>query len=96
MKIHAQCFCIKVVPFSVMPQTCIATLPFPDGENFDECESAWNFLRKTFSDILPSAITKEEEMRMTDDEGDEQGFFFSCSDLASDDHYHLVMKYTFF
>jgi len=38
----------------------------------------------------------KKKMVLWDDEDGEQGFFFSCSDADSDDHYHVLLKYTLF
>ena len=65
MKFHAQCFCIKVVPYSASPQIHIATLPLPNHFPCDDPQAAWEFLLKTFSDYLPKTLQKEEELSMS-------------------------------
>ena len=105
MKLQVQCFSIKVIPYSVKPETHIVTLPAPgkitsetrtedyEDEEAEEQRAAFCFLRKALAEFLPRNIELEESMSLF---GDNQGYFFSCSDADSDAHYHLVMKYAFF
>ena len=102
MKLQAQCFCIKVIPFSVKPETHIITLPAPDSfveterEDFEdeeakEQQAAYDFLLKALADFLPPHLELEESSCMY---GDNEGFFFSCSDADSDSRYYLILRYT--
>ena len=56
-------------------------------------QGAYEFLRKVLAEYLPPNIELEESMSLF---GDNEGFFFTCSDADSDAHYYLVMKYAFF
>ena len=105
MRVQAQCFSIKVVPYSVNPESHIISLPAPDkftsGTECEDCEDeeakeqrgAYEFLRKTLAGFLPLNLELEESMSLF---GDSNGFFFTCSDADSDAHYYLVMKYAYF
>ena len=93
MKMHVTCFCIKVIPQSVKPETHVVTLP---TEVFDSSDDAWGFARNALAGFLPPNATPEEKLVMLDDDNEEQGYFFSCSDQDSDDHYHIILKYAIF
>jgi len=105
MRVQAQCFCIKVLPYSITPESHIVTLPVPErftleteNEDFEdeeprEQQAAYKFLLKVLAEFLPRNLEREESMSLF---GDNDGFFFSCSDADSDAHYHLIMKYAFF
>ena len=106
MKVQVQCFSIKVVPYSVTPESHIVTVPDPgkfassesksddfEDEEAREQQGAYEFLRKVLADYLPPKLELEESMSLF---GDNEGFFFTCSDADSDAHYYLVMKYAFF
>lgn len=93
MTLHATLFCIRIVPYSAKPETRVVTLPV---ECFDEIDDAWFFAKNALAEFLPHGIELEEKMVLWDDDDGEQGFFFSCSDAASDDHYHVLLKYTLF
>ena len=105
MKVQVQCFSIKVVPYSVKPESHIVTVPDPgkfspesESDDFEDEEAreqqgAYEFLRKTLAEYLPPNLELEESMSLF---GDNEGFFFTCSDADSDAHYYLVMKYAFF
>ena len=93
MTLHATLFCIKIVPCSSKPETHVVTVPVPYFENTDE---AWEFSKSVLANFLPRGIDVEEKMVLWDDEDGEQGFFFSCSDADSDDHYHILLKHTLF
>ena len=106
MKVQVQCFSIKVVPYSVKPESHIVTVPDPgkfassesksddfEDEEAREQQGAYEFLRKVLAEYLPPNLELEEAMSLF---GDNEGFFFTCSDADSDAHYYLVMKYAFF
>ena len=93
MKLHAVCFSIRVVPFSTKPESHIVTLP---TEGFEKPEEAWGFLKMALAEFLPKTLELEETMTLYEEEVGDQGFFFSGSDAASDDHYHVILKYAFF
>ena len=105
MKVQAQCFSIKVLPYSVTPESHIVTLPAPkkftsetESEDFEdeearEQQAAYRFLLNALAEFLPRNLQLEESMSLF---GDNDGFFFSCSDAGSDAHYYLIMKYAFF
>ncbi len=56
-----------------------------------ECQNAYKFLSTVLADFLPSKLKMEEYSVMS---GDNEGYFFSCSDADSDDHYYLLLRYT--
>ena len=93
MTMHATCFCIKIVPLSAKTETNVVTLP---AEIFDEPGDAWHFAKNALAEFLPKHAEPENQFVMLDDDNEEQGYFFSCSDAASDDHYHIVLKYSIF
>ena len=93
MMLHAICFCIKIVPRSTKHETNVITLP---TDEFDSCDEAWEFAKETLENFMPESIEVEERLTMLDDDNTENGFFFSCSDIQSDDHYHIILKYSFF
>ena len=102
MKKQVQCFSIKVVSYSVNPESHIVTLPAPeDGfseERFDdednvEQKNAYIILLTALKDFLPPNLKLEESSSIY---GDNEGYFFSCSDADSDAHYYLLLQYTFF
>ena len=106
MKVQVQCFSIKVVPYSVKTESHIVTVPDPrkfassgpENDDFEDEEAreqlgAYEFLRKVLAEYLPPNLELEESMSLF---GDNEGFFFTCSDSDSDAHYYLVMKYAFF
>ena len=101
MKTQVQCFSIKIVPYSVNPESHVITLPAPErgflddeegAEDSDEQEqkNAYEFLRMVLKDFLPPNLELEEASSIY---GDNEGFFFSCSDSDSDTHYYLLLKY---
>ena len=101
MKQQVQCFCIKVIPYSVKTESHIISLPAPEpfstAEDNDleedekiECKNAYLFLSKALADYLPQNLELEESSIMY---GDNEGYFFSCSDVDSDDHYYLLLRY---
>ena len=51
---------------------------------------------KAFADFLPENVEIEDKLTLLDDDNTEHGFFFSCSDAQSDNHYHAIVKYLFF
>ncbi len=93
MMLHAVCFCIKIVPGSVKHETNVVTLP---TDEFDNCDNAWNFVKEALADFLPENVEIEDKLTLLDDDNIEHGFFFSCSDAQSDNHYHVIVKYLFF
>ena len=93
MRLHATCFCIKVIPQSVKPETHVVTLP---TEVFDSSDDAWGFARNALAEFLLQDAEPEDKLVMLDNDNEEQGYFFSCSDPNSDNHYHIILKYTFF
>ena len=93
MKVHATCFCIKVIPNSIKPETVVVTLP---SEIFDGSGDAWRFAKNALAEFLPRDANPENQLVMLDDDNEEQGYFFSCSDSASDNHYHIILKYAIF
>ena len=93
MTLHATCFCIKVLPQSIRPETHVVSFP---TEVFDTTEDAWLFAKNALASFLPHDAEPEDKFVMLDDNNEEQGYFFSCSDPASDDHYHVVLKYSVF
>ncbi len=95
MKLHAACFCIKVPPQSIALETHVVTLPCP-RDGFDGADDAWLFCKAALSAHLPQNVDPEDKLLMCDDDGDEQGYFFSCSVPTSDEHYHVLLKYSLF
>lgn len=102
MKLQVQCFSIKVVPYSVNLESHIVTLPAPEngfsGGRFDdeddvEQKNAYRFLLTALKEFLPSNLELEEASSIY---GDNEGFFFFCSDADSDAHYYLLLQYTVF
>lgn len=93
MTLHATCFCIKIAPLSAKPETNVVTLP---AEIFDEFDNAWIFAKEALAEFLPREAAPEDKLVMLDDDNEEQGYFFSCTDPASDDHYHIILKYSVF
>ena len=93
MMLHAVCFCVKIVPESVKHETNVVTLPI---DEFDNCDNAWNFIKEALADFLPENVEIEDKLTLLDDDNTEHGFFFSCSDAQSDNHYHAIVKYLFF
>ena len=93
MKLHAVCFSIKVVPFSIKPESHIVTLP-TDG--FEKPEDAWGFLKEALAEFLPKTLELEDAMTLYEEKCGDQGFFFSGFDTESDDHYHVILKYALF
>ena len=102
MKQQAQCFCIKVIPYSVKTESHIISVPAPEpfssgteSDDFEdeekiECQNAYKFLSTVLADYLPSNLELEESSVMY---GDNEGYFFSCSDADSEDHYYLLLRY---
>ena len=93
MTLHAVCFCIRIAPLSARPETRVVALP---TECFDEIDDAWRFAEDALAEFLPRGAEPEEKFVMLDDDNEEQGYFFSCSDPDYDDHYHIVLKYSIF
>ena len=94
MTLHVTCFCIKIAPLSAKPKTDVVTLP---ADFFEEPDEAWSFARNALSDFLPKDAELENKfIILDDDDNEESGYFFSCSDPASDDHYHVLLKYSIF
>ena len=93
MTLHATLFCIRIVPYSAKPETHVVTLPVPD---LDDADATWDFAKNALAEFLPRTIELEEKLALWDDADGESGFFFSGSDPASDDHYHILLKYTLF
>ena len=103
MKQQVQCFCIKVIPYSVKTESHIISVPAPEpfssGINCDdyeeeekiESQNAYKFLSTVLADFLPPNLEMEEYSVMS---GDNDGYFISCSDADSDDHYYLLLRYT--
>ena len=102
MKLHVQCFSIKVVPYSVNLESHIVTLPAPengfseghfDDEDDVKKKKAYRFLLTALKEFLPPNLEREEASSIY---GENEGFFFSCSDADSDAHYYLLLQYAFF
>ena len=93
MRLYAVCFSIRVTPFSTNPESHIVTLP---TEEFEKPEEAWGFLKETLAEFLPKTLELEETMTLYEEEVGDRGFFFSGSDTASGDHYHVILKYALF
>ena len=93
MTLHVTCFCIKIAPLSAKPKTDVVTLP---ADFFEEPDEAWSFARNALSDFLPKDAELENKFILLDEDNEESGYLFSCSDPASDDHYHVLLKYSFF
>ena len=94
MTLHATCFCIKIAPLSAKPKTDVVTLP---ADFFEEIDDAWGFVRNALSEFLPKDAEPEDKFTiLNNDDNEESGYFFSCSDPASDDHYHILLKYSIF
>ena len=55
-----------------------------------ECKNAYKFLSTALAEYLPQNLELEESSVMY---GDNEGYFFSCSDVDSDDHYYLLLRY---
>ena len=103
MKQQVQCFCIKVIPYSVKTESHIISVPAPEpfssetegddpeDEEKIECKNAYKFLSTVLADYLPPKLELEESSVMY---GDNEGYFFSCSDANSDAHYYLLLRYT--
>lgn len=93
MRLHATCFCIKIMPQLVKPETHVVCLP---TEVFDSPDEAWGFARNALAEFLPREAAPEDKLVMLDDDNEEQGYFFSCIDPVSDDHYHIILKFSLF
>ena len=64
MKQQAQCFCIKVIPYSVKTESHIISVPAPEpfsseteGDEYEEeekieCQNAYKFLSSVLADFL--------------------------------------------
>ncbi len=102
MKLQIQCFSIKVIPYSITPETHIVTLPAPErgflpieediqDEEDVVCKNAYKFLKKSLAAFLPPNLELEESSTI---DGDNEGYFFSCSNADSDEHYYLLLQYT--
>ena len=88
-----------------MLESHIVSLPAPEkftsetesgdfeDEEAREQHAAYRFLQNALAEFLPRNLELEESMSLF---GDNDGFFFSCSDADSDAHFYLVMKYAFF
>ena len=93
MTLHAVCFCIRIAPLQARTETRVVTLP---TDFFDETDDAWRWTKEALAEFLPRGAEPEEKFVLLDDDNEEQGYFFSCSDPDSDDHYHIVLKYSIF
>ena len=93
MMLHAVCFCIKIVSESVKHETNVITLP---TDAFNDCDDAWEFAKEALADFLPESIEVDDQLTLLDEDDTEHGFFFSCSDDQTDNHYHIILKYSFF
>ena len=93
MTLNATCFCIKIAPLSAKPKTDVVTL---SADFFEEPDEAWVFARNALADFLPKDAEPEDKFVLLDEDNEESGYFFSCSDPASDDHYHILLKYSIF
>ena len=93
MIFHATCFCIRIVPLSAKAETHVVTVP---TEEFEKSAEAWDFAKDALAEFLPRDAEPEDEFVMLDDENEERGYFFSCSVPGSDDHYHVILKYSVF
>ena len=93
------------MPHSATPESHIITLPAPapfssesESDDYEEEEAntkleAYNYLLEVLAEFLPQNLELEEASTI---DGENEGFFFSCSDADSDAHYYLLLQYTLF
>ena len=80
--------------YAYAPETGEATVRFA----YDEMEKAVYITENglALAEFLPKTLELEETMTLYEEEVGDQGFFFSGADTASDDHYHVILKYALF
>ena len=93
MKLQAQCFCLKIVPFSAAVESHVVSSPAPAIKDNEE---AWGFLKNALKEFLPQTVEPERQYELFEEDEGGDGYFFSCSDSESDNHYYVILKYAVF
>lgn len=93
MKLQAQCFCLKIVPFSAAVESHVVSIPAPAIKDYEE---AWGFLKNALKEFLPQTVEPERQYELFEEDEGGDGYFFSCSDSESDNHYYAILKYAVF